>query len=111
MDFILLESLTSARYTSSRIRRIALQNLLNIDESLIRASLQTPLYLRILAVKKECNDVLTALSQSACPMIVRAHDEEVLEGVAKESYNRDIFAENVYSLLYTNQNKRNIFIQ
>jgi predicted nucleotidyltransferase len=32
----LVDSLTSARYTSSRIRRIALQNLLNIEETLIR---------------------------------------------------------------------------
>jgi tRNA nucleotidyltransferase (CCA-adding enzyme) len=63
----LVETLTSARSTSSRIRRIALQNLLKIDETLIRNSHQTPLYLRILAAKKTRNDVLSALSESSTP--------------------------------------------
>ena len=103
------ESLTSARYTSSRIRRIALQNLLNIDESFIRESLQSPLYLRVLAVKKT-SDILSALSQSTLPIIARAHDEDVLNAVAKRSYEVDRFAENVYTLLYTPTHNRTIFI-
>ena len=54
----LVEELTSARYTSSRIRRIALQNLLGISEALIRQALQAPLYLRVLAINKEKTDLL-----------------------------------------------------
>ena len=104
------KSLTSARYTSSRIRRIALQNLLGIDEHLIRAGLQSPLFLRVLAVKKERSDILSALSASPCPTIIRAHDEDILCGVAKDVYQRDIFAENVYTLLQNPQKQRNIFI-
>ncbi len=104
------ESLTSARYTSSRIRRIALQNLLNIEESLIRESLQSPLYLRVLAAKKDCKEVLAALSQSSFPLLVRAHDEEKLSGVAKKCYERDLFAQQLYAILYETQEEANTFI-
>lgn len=104
------ESLTSARYTSSRIRRIALQNLLHIEEDLIRTSLQSPLYLRVLAIKKERSNVLTALAQSTCPTLIRAHDEDTLNGTAKQAYERDIFSENVYKLLQDTKIERNIFI-
>lgn len=106
----LVNALTSARYTSSRIRRIALQNLLKIDEALIRESLSAPLYLRVLAVKKERTDVLSALGEASFPMIARAHDEDTLTGGAKRCYERDIFAEKVYGLLYGGAGERNIFI-
>ena len=96
----LVESLTSTRYTASRIRRIALQNLLNIEEQFIRDCLQAPLYLRVLGVKKGRNDLLSALSESPFPLLVRPRDKEKLQGVAKECFEKDIFAEKVYSLLY-----------
>ncbi len=107
----LVESLTSARYTSSRIRRIALQNLLSIHEEFIRQCLQSPLYLRVLAVKKERTDVMSALAQSSFPMIARAYDDKALTGVAKESYDKDVFAENVRNILYkVSEQEKNIFI-
>ncbi len=107
----LVESLTCARYTSSRIRRIALQNALQIDESLIRESLKVPLYLRILAIKKERKDVLSVLSASSAPIVLRAHDEDVLQGAAKACYDSDNYADNVYRMLYDLPHmERNLFI-
>ncbi len=105
----LVDTLTSARYTSSRIRRIALQNLLRIDERLIRRSLQTPLYLRVLAAKKDATPLLSALGESNATLLVRAHDEKTLQGIARECYERDIFAEKVYSLLYPFPTKKLTF--
>ena len=105
----LTQTLTSARYTSSRIRRIALQNLLKIEEGLIRDSLSSPLYLRLLAAKKERTDLLSALSESEYPLLSRAHDENSLCKNAKKCLDRDIFAEKIYALLYS-QKKKNIFI-
>lgn len=105
----LAQTLTSARYTSSRIRRIALQNLLKIEEGLIRDSLSSPLYLRLLAAKKERTDLLSALSESEYPLLSRAHDENSLCKNAKKCLDRDIFAEKIYALLYS-QKKKNIFI-
>lgn len=106
----LVDSLTSARYTSSRIRRIALQNLLNIPETLIRESLFVPLYLHVLAAKKDRKDVLSSLSQASVPVIIRAHDEDKLDGVSKECFAVDNYAEQVYSLLYNYPTSKNIFI-
>lgn len=106
----LAETLTSARYTSSRIRRIALQNLLKIDETLIRESLSSPLYLRVLAVNKERSDVLSALAESSLPILARAHDENALTGTAKAVYETDLFAEKVYGLLYETKTEKTIFV-
>ncbi len=94
------QTLTSARYTASRIRRIALQNLLHIDKKLIFDSLNNPLYLRVLACKKERNDVLSALSESKLPLLIRAHDEDTLSNEAKACYLADVYAEEIYQLLY-----------
>lgn len=95
----LVETLTSPRYTASRIRRIALQNLLKIEERNIREYLQAPLYLKILAIKKRRTDLLTALSESAFPILARAHDENKLSATALQCYKTDVFAEKLYSLI------------
>ncbi len=97
----LVNNLTSSRYTASRIRRIALQNLLQIHENFIKDCLNAPLYLHILAIRKERQDVLSALSSSIFPTLLRAHDENRLESIGKACYKKDIFSENVYTLLYT----------
>lgn len=107
----LVESLTSARYTSSRIRRIALQNLLNIDENLIRSGLCNPLYLRVLAVKNPAKKVLSALSEATYPIIARPRDALSLKDAAKEAFFIDTFAEKVHALLYPKkENNIDIFI-
>ena len=107
----LAQTLTSARYTSSRIRRIALQNLLKIKENSIRESLLNPLYLNVLAIKKERKDLLSALGESSFPLLIRAHDEETLTGVSKRTLETDRFADQVYSLLYEiNKQEKNVFI-
>lgn len=106
----LVKTLTSARYTSSRIRRIALQNLLKIHETDIRESLQKDLYLNVLAIKKERKDLLSALGESAFPILIRAHDEENLCGIGSRAFEIDHFAEQVYGLLYNiKTQEKNIF--
>ena len=107
----LVESLTSSRYTSSRIRRIALQTLLKIDEALIRDALQEKLYLKVLAVKKTRNDLLSALSESELPVLIRPRDEAQLFGVQKRSFEADLLAEKVHALLYGETGKIDVFIE
>ena len=106
----LVETLTSARYTSSRIRRIALQNLLTIEEVFIRECLQAPLYLRVRAAKKGSTELLSELANSPYPIIARAHDENALSGIAKQCYEKDIFAEKIYNLLYDASKQHNLFL-
>lgn len=105
-----VKELTSLRYTSSRIKRIALHNLLQIEESLIRESLRFPLYLKILAIKNKRKDLLSALSESEFPTLLRAHDDEALSPVAKVVYEKDLFSEKVYSLLHPYPDKYNPFV-
>ena len=105
----LTETLTSARYTTSRIRRIALQALLGIEEDFIRECLTTPLYLKVLAVKKDSANILNALSSSNVPVIARAHDEDKLSETAKNCLDIDVYAEKIYKLLYPQTEKRAIF--
>lgn len=106
----LAESLTSARYTASRIRRIALQNLLQIKETLIKECLSSPLYLRILAAKKERSDVLSALVESAFPVVVRTTDADALCPIAKNCFEKDLFAEKTYAVLRGNVQDKKIFV-
>lgn len=97
-DDSLVSTLTSARYTSSRIRRIALQNLLGIEEATLSQGLQEPLYLRLLAIRKENAALFRSLSESNFPLLTRAHDEDRLTGIAKTFYEMERFAEKVYTL-------------
>ncbi len=106
----LVDTLTSTRYTSSRIRRIALQNLLNIKETLIRENLRNQPYLRVLAAKKERKELMTALSKANAKIIVNARDGELLGGIQKDAFNIDLYAEKVYGLLYPTSKNKEIFI-
>ena len=92
-------TLTSARYTASRIRRIAIQNLLGIRKDLIFECLSSPLYLRPLAYKAERTDLLSTLSHSALPLLSCGKDKELLEGVAAACLSKDLFAEDLYAVL------------
>lgn len=108
----LAESLTSARYTTSRIRRIALQNLLGIEEETVRAGLRSPLYLRVLAVREGAEALLSGLAKSDLPLLLRGRDEEKLQGVAKVCGKIDAFAEEIYPLIGKKcGNDKNIFVK
>ncbi len=107
----LVQTLTSSRYTASRIRRIALQNLLNIEKSFILECLQAPLYLRVLGVKKARSELLSVLSESKFPVLARAHDTDKLCPIARKCLDTDEFAESVFGLLYPkNKKEKNLFI-
>jgi len=105
-----VEALTSSRYTSARIRRIGLQNLLKIREPLIRDCLQSPLYLRVLAANKNAKEVLLALSKANIPVLTRGTDAQSLSGIAKECFEKDVYAEKIHSILYGEVTDKKIFI-
>ena len=111
LDAPLSETLTSARYTTSRIRRIALQNLLNIDEQLIREALTAPLYLKVLAINATRKDLLTALSAGISPIIIRTQDKHQLCPTAIKCMQKDEISDQIYNLIYAQtQKEKNIFI-
>ncbi len=108
----LVSALTSKRYTSARLRRILLQNLLNISEAQIRTCLAAPLYLRLLAVRTGRKELLGALSKSEYPLLLRAGDEQRLTGTAKECLRFEKFADETFALIrHLPPEEKNIFVE
>ncbi len=93
------ESLVSPRYTASRIRRIALQNLLNIRKDFIFECLSNPLYIHPLAYKSERTDLLSALSKASIPFLASGKEKRSLTRTAKACLEKDEYAERIYSVL------------
>jgi len=106
----LSEKLTSPRYTTSRLRRILLQNALNITKSGIEEYLNSELYLKLLAVKRERSDVLSVLGKAKAPLVVRAHDEDNLTPHALKCFLLDAFADQLYAQLSPSAQKKELFI-
>ena len=72
--------------------------MLKIKKSLVFDALESELYLKVLAVRKDSN-VLSALSKSAYPLITRKNDVNLLSLTAKKVFERDVFAQDVYNLI------------
>ena len=105
-----VKELTSARYTAARLRRIALHNVLNIEESFIRNCLSSPLYLTPLAYKKERTDLLSALSKASIPFLSSGKQIKALFGVAKRCYEKDEFASTVYDAITNTKTSKELVI-
>ena len=105
-----VKELTSARYTASRLRRIALHNVLNIEESFIRNCLSSPLYLTPLAYKKDRTDLLSALSKASIPFLSSGKQIKALDGVAKQCYEKDEFASTVYDAITNTKTSNELVI-
>ena len=97
---ILINKATTKRYISSRIRRILAAATLGISAELVRKALRAPLYLKVLAVKNDrADDVLGALGRAAFTAIARKGDLSALSGTAKEVYENDLLAADIYGLV------------
>lgn len=95
----LVEKATTKRYTSSRIRRILINNLLGITEDLRVDALDKPLYAKVLAVKKESLDLISTLSKSSeIPLLTRKSDLSSLKKTAKKCFEVDCLAQELYNL-------------
>lgn len=95
----LVDKCTTKRYTSSRIRRILLSNLLGIEEKFVFDCLSSPLYAKVLAVKKDSMDVISELSKnSKIPLLTRKSDVLNLSKTALSCYHKDVLACDLYSL-------------
>ena len=61
--------------------------------------LQAPLYIQPLALRKERKDVLSVLGNANAPIVLRAHDEDVLSSTAKTCLEKQRTADTLYALL------------
>lgn len=96
----LLEKSVSKRYTAARIRRILLQNFLEIKQSDVLSFLSSPLYAKTLAVKREgAEETLAALAQGSIPILSRKSDYSLLKKDALACFGVDVRANDLYAAL------------
>ena len=95
----LIDKLETRRYTRARLSRIITDNMLGIDRAFTEKCLKNDLYLKVLAVADDKKGVLSAISGEKCKAITRKSDCDKLSGVAKECFERDVFANAVYDLI------------
>lgn len=89
----IIEECTGKRYPAARIKRILTANFLKLFSDECKSFLNSPLYLKPLAVKKEKKDEIFAyLSRSDYPLILSGSDATKLEGQAKLCKELDDFA-------------------
>ena len=109
----LKDKLKTKRYTYSRVSRILLSSLLGIEEKFIRKCLNSPLYLKVLAIKKHKIDLLSKLSSIVnLPIITRKKDADKLDGIEKECFEKDVFASDIFNFvckIKTNEYEMKIF--
>ncbi len=96
----LVRKVVSKRYTLSRVKRILMQNFLEITLKEVRAFAEAPLYVRTLAVRKErAEDILASLAQGKFPLVVRKSDALALKKEAAACFGMDMRANDLYCAL------------
>ena len=100
---VLVDKVTTKRYTSSRIRRILISNLVGIEDKLVKDSLTTPLYAKVLAVSSDSKELISLISNNGnIPLLTRKSDASKLKRTAKKCFEVDVLANDLYNLA-TNQ--------
>ena len=103
----LVQRVSTKRYTMARIRRILTANLLKIDKDFLEECASSPLYAKVLAVKKN-GDMLNLLAEkSSVPVITRKSDLISLKKTALACYEKDVLANAVYNLVTDRKDNEN----
>lgn len=107
----ILQKCTSKRYSQSRIKRIMCANLLGIYENDSKAFLNSELYIKPIAVSKNCADeIFSSLSKSKFPVIIRGRDLRNLSDLGKKCFELDTKACTLYNLLSGKSNNDNLLL-
>ncbi len=95
-----LAKIVSKRYTLSRLKRILTQNFLGVYLKDVRSYVQSQLYYKVLAVKKtDAENLLGELSKGEFPSVVRKSDYNLLKKDARDCFETDIYANDMYNAL------------
>ncbi len=95
----MLEKVVSKRYTLSRLKRVLAENFLGIEKKKALSYLSSPLYLRVLAVKKEGGEEILSSLAGGFPLVVRGSDAAALKKDAEECFALDLRAGELYAAL------------
>lgn len=106
----IIKNTTSKRYSSSRIKRILCANMLELYRDDCENFLKADLYIKPLAVKKQCADeILSSLARSNFP-VVTGIDAEKLNPTAKECFEKDRREFNLFNFLTHSDKKDYMFL-
>lgn len=95
----LVEKVSTKRYTSTRIRRILINNLLGITSDLVKECLESDLYAKVLAVDEDSKDLISLItSNSSIPVLTRKSDTMSLKKTAERCWRKDCLAVDLYNL-------------
>jgi len=101
----LIGEIKSKRYPETRIQRILIHVLLNIEKELVAS--RTPNYLRVLGFSKRGLEILREIKKrSELPIIVRAAEYKKLTGSARRMFEIDLLASDLYSLVLPSKGMR-----
>lgn len=107
----LVQKATTKRYTSSRIRRILISNLLSITEKFKNQCLGTPLYAKVLAINSESKDLLSLVSEkSSIPVLTRKSDARLLKKTALQCFEKDSLASDIFNLATDTKTNENYML-
>ncbi len=96
----LLQKTATKRYTAARIRRVIAQNFLGVRLKDVKEFLDSPLYCRVLAVKKSgAEQLLSTLAEGKFPALIRRGDLGLIKKQARACFDLDLRANALYSML------------
>ena len=93
----LINKLATKRYTVPRLSRITLAAMLKISNKFTEKCLKSDLYLKVLALRKDRADLLSELGGKT-PFIMRKSDADNLSSVARDCFEKDVFANDIYNI-------------
>ncbi len=97
---VLVDKVSTKRYTTTRVRRILTANLLGITKGLVSDCLNGELYAKVLAVRSDCKELISLVaSKSKIPLLTRKSDESLLSKTAKKCFAVDLLANDLYNLV------------
>ncbi len=95
-----VEKIVTKRYTYARVKRITVNNLLNISEKLVQSALKTPLYAKVLAIRSDAKDMISEISvNSSIPLLTRKKDYAEVKKTAALCLETDDLSNDLYSLI------------
>lgn len=108
---VLVDKVTTKRYTSSRIRRILISNLVGIEDKLVKDCLTTPLYAKVLAVSSDSKNLISLISSNGkIPLLTRKSDVAKLKRIARKCFEVDVLANDIYNLATDGNENENYMI-
>ena len=98
----LIEKIETKRYPNSRLKRILMNAILDIDKKLVKSSKKTQPYIKILAINNK--DILTYLSSINVLTIARFSDyAKIKSRTLKKLIEIDIKSTSVHNILFKNK--------